>query len=87
MAKGVKKKDDELERRIKQDPYTKYAVIECYHIRPEKQLTYDDVKNTITDDFKSYYRTKINNEIVKTLQNKYKPRINQDVLAKLISPN
>ncbi|OEL25066.1 Callose synthase 7 [Dichanthelium oligosanthes] len=30
MAKGVKKKDDELMKRIKQDPYTEYAVIECY---------------------------------------------------------
>ncbi|TVU33963.1 hypothetical protein EJB05_15782, partial [Eragrostis curvula] len=30
MAKGVKKKDEELIRRIKQDPYTEYAVIECY---------------------------------------------------------
>ncbi|GJN12943.1 hypothetical protein PR202_ga31272 [Eleusine coracana subsp. coracana] len=30
MAKGVKKKDEELIKRIKQDPYTEYAVIECY---------------------------------------------------------
>jgi callose synthase len=30
MAKGVKKKDEELIKRIKQDPYTAYAVIECY---------------------------------------------------------
>ncbi|ONM41821.1 Callose synthase 7 [Zea mays] len=30
MAKSVKKKDDELMKRIKQDPYTEYAVIECY---------------------------------------------------------
>ncbi|WVZ70217.1 hypothetical protein U9M48_018898 [Paspalum notatum var. saurae] len=30
MAKSVKKKDEELIKRIKQDPYTEYAVIECY---------------------------------------------------------
>jgi callose synthase len=30
MAKNVKKKDDELMKRINQDPYTKHAVIECY---------------------------------------------------------
>ncbi|XP_062212503.1 callose synthase 7-like [Phragmites australis] len=30
MAKSVKKKDEELRKRINQDPYTKYAVIECY---------------------------------------------------------
>ncbi|PNT72150.1 hypothetical protein BRADI_2g40441v3 [Brachypodium distachyon] len=30
MAKGVKKKDEELRKRINQDPYTYYAVVECY---------------------------------------------------------
>ena len=30
MAKSVKKRDEELLKRIKQDPYTYYAVIECY---------------------------------------------------------
>ncbi|KAM0909445.1 hypothetical protein ACQ4PT_014810 [Festuca glaucescens] len=30
MAKSVKKRDEELRKRIKQDPYTYYAVIECY---------------------------------------------------------
>uniref|UniRef100_A0A453DH32 Uncharacterized protein n=1 Tax=Aegilops tauschii subsp. strangulata TaxID=200361 RepID=A0A453DH32_AEGTS len=30
IAKSVKKRDEELLRRIKQDPYTYYAVIECY---------------------------------------------------------
>ncbi|KAM0855378.1 hypothetical protein ACQ4PT_049810 [Festuca glaucescens] len=30
MAKSVKKRDEELHKRIKQDPYTYYAVIECY---------------------------------------------------------
>ncbi|KAL6607973.1 hypothetical protein ACP70R_041036 [Stipagrostis hirtigluma subsp. patula] len=30
MAKSVKKRDEELMKRIRQDPYTKFAVIECY---------------------------------------------------------
>jgi len=30
MAKSVKKRDEELRKRINQDPYTLYAVIECY---------------------------------------------------------
>ncbi|VAH60972.1 unnamed protein product [Triticum turgidum subsp. durum] len=30
MAKSVKKRDEELRKRINQDPYTFYAVIECY---------------------------------------------------------
>uniref|UniRef100_J3L0R0 1,3-beta-glucan synthase n=1 Tax=Oryza brachyantha TaxID=4533 RepID=J3L0R0_ORYBR len=30
MAKNVKKRDDELRKRIHQDPYTYYAVVECY---------------------------------------------------------
>lgn len=30
MAKSFKKKDEELRKRIKQDPYTYDAVIECY---------------------------------------------------------
>ncbi|CAM0881255.1 unnamed protein product [Alopecurus aequalis] len=30
MAKSVKKRDEELRKRIRQDPYTHYAVIECY---------------------------------------------------------
>jgi hypothetical protein len=64
---------------------SKYAVIKCHHIRPEKQLTYDDVKNTITEDFKNYYRKKIDEEIEKRLKNKYKPVINEKVLEKIIS--
>jgi len=64
----------------------KYALIKCYHIRPEKQLTFDDVKNTITEDFKNYHREKIEKEIEEQLRSKYQPVINEDVLAKVISP-
>ena len=30
MAKSVKNKDEALRKRINQDPYTYYVVIECY---------------------------------------------------------
>jgi hypothetical protein len=66
---------------------SKYAVIKCSNIRPEKQLTYDDVKNTIQEDFKNYYRRKIDEDIQERLKIKYNPVINQEVLAKLISTN
>ncbi|HVO75338.1 MAG TPA: peptidyl-prolyl cis-trans isomerase [Ignavibacteriaceae bacterium] len=64
----------------------KYAVIKCYHIRPEKQLTFSDVKNSITGDFKNYYREKIEKEIEVELRSRYHPAINEEVLAKIISP-
>ena len=65
---------------------TKYAILKCYHIRPEKQLTYEDVKNSITEDYRNYYKTKIEKEVEKKLKNKYQPVINDEVLNKLISP-
>jgi len=64
----------------------KYAVIKCYHIRPEKQLTFNDVKNTISEDFKSYHRKIIEKETEEKLKSKYHPVINEEVLAKIISP-
>ena len=65
---------------------TEYAIIKCYHIRPEKQLTFNDVKNSIVEDFKNYYRKKIEKEVEKRLKSKYHPEINEEVLAKIISP-
>ena len=64
----------------------KHAVIKCYHIRPEKQLTFNDVKSSITEDFKNYYRNQIEKEIEERLKSKYHPVINEEVLAKIISP-
>jgi hypothetical protein len=66
---------------------TEYAIIKCYHIRPEKQLTFNDVKNSIVEDFKNYYRKKIEKEMEEKLRSKYNPVINEEVLAKVISPN
>lgn len=64
----------------------KYAVIKCYYVRPEKQLTFNDVKNSITEDFKSYHRKNIEKEVKEELNSKYHPVINEEVLAKIISP-
>ena len=65
----------------------KYAIIKCYHIRPEKQLTFNDVKNSITEDFKNYYRERREKEIEEKLRSEYNPEINKEVLARVISPN
>lgn len=67
------------------DQQTEYAIVKCYHIRPEKQLTFNDVKNSIVEDFQNYYRKKIEKEVEKRLKSKYNPEINENVLAKIIS--
>lgn len=64
---------------------TEYAIIKCYQIRPEKQLTFNDVKNSIAEDFKNYYREEIKNDVEKSLKNKYHPVIDEKVLARIIS--
>ena len=62
-----------------------YAVIKCINISPEKQLLYDDVKNTITEDYRNYYRKKIDKEVKEILWEKYDAEIFQDVLLKNLS--
>jgi hypothetical protein len=64
---------------------SQYALIKCYHIRPEKQLTFNDVKNSITEDYKNYYRKKLEKEAEEKLRSKYNPVINEEVLSKIIS--
>ncbi|XP_062200996.1 putative callose synthase 6 [Phragmites australis] len=59
MAKSVKKKDEELIKRIKQDPYTEYAVIECYEtllgilysliVEPSDKTVVDRIRDSIED--------------------------------------
>ena len=63
-----------------------YAVIKCFKIQPEKQLTFDDVKGKrITEDFKNYYRQKITDEIDAGLKKKYSVEIMEDVLSEAIA--
>jgi len=62
-----------------------YAVIKCDEIIPEKQLTYEDVKKNIKEEFKNYYRNKIANEVDLRLKKKYKVEIFGNVLENALS--
>ncbi len=69
------------------DGQTKYAIVKCKYIRPEKQLTYEEAKKTIDEEFKNFYREKLQNEIKKMLAEKYQPRYYYDVVERMISPS
>ncbi len=63
-----------------------FAVIKCFKIQPEKQLTYNDVKGKrIEEEFKNYYRKKISNEVYAKLKKKYGVKIFQNVLSEAIA--
>lgn len=63
-----------------------YAVIKCFRIQPEKQLTYDDVNGKrITDEFTNYYRQKISDEVDAKLWKKYGVEIFENALAEAIA--
>ena len=64
-----------------------FAVIKCIHIQPEKQLTYDEVKDKIVTEFKDYYRQKISDEVAAKLKKKYGVEIFEDTLSQAISSN
>ncbi|MGK9367807.1 peptidylprolyl isomerase [Melioribacter sp. Ez-97] len=61
-----------------------YALIKCYKIRPEKQLSFEEAKDKVVEDFKNYHRERIEKEIEEYLMNKYKPVIYEEALRKLI---
>jgi hypothetical protein len=85
---GFELKESEVSAPVKFDDennLVKYAIIKCYHIRPEKQLIYEDVKTSITEDFKNYHREEMEKEIEQRLRRKYNPVINEKVLARVIS--
>ncbi|MGK9477239.1 peptidylprolyl isomerase [Melioribacter sp. OK-6-Me] len=62
----------------------KYALIKCYKIRPEKQLTFEEAKGSVIEDYKNYHRNEIKQEVEKYLMKKYNPVVNEKVLKKLI---
>ena len=63
-----------------------FAVIKCFKIQPEKQLTYDDVKGKrIDEEFKNYYRQKISDEVDASLKKKYGVEIFENVLSEAIA--
>ncbi|AFN76070.1 hypothetical protein MROS_2840 [Melioribacter roseus P3M-2] len=61
-----------------------YAVIKCFKISPEKQLSFEEAKDSVIEDYKNYHREKIKIEIEEYLIKKYKPVINEETLKKLI---
>ena len=65
-----------------QEKGEQYAVIKCVNTRPEKQLSFNDVKNTIGDDFQSFQRKKLMAEIKAELWKKYDIEIYEDFLSK-----
>ena len=87
---AFKMKQSEVSAPIKfkdENNQIKYAILKCYYIRPEKQLTFDDVKNSIANDFRNYYREKISKDVEQKLKDKYHPEIFEDVLTKALSSN
>jgi len=62
-----------------------FAVIQCVHRRPEKQLTYADVKNTIPDDFREFHLKRLHRQVAEDLRKKYRVVIHRDVLKKGIA--
>jgi hypothetical protein len=64
---------------------TEYAILKCYNIRREKQLTFDDVKKSISEDFRNYYRKIIEKEVEKRLKDKFQPEIFENVITNELS--
>jgi hypothetical protein len=63
-----------------------FAVIKCFQLEPEKQLAYEDVKGQrVEEEFTSFYRQKISDEIDARLTKKYKVEILENVLSKAIA--
>jgi hypothetical protein len=63
-----------------------FAVIKCFQIQPEKQLTYDDIKGKkIEEEFKNYYRKKIADEVDARLKKKYSVEVFENVLSEAIA--
>ncbi len=87
---GFKLKLDEVAGPVEYYDSTKgkqFAVIKCIHIQPEKQLTYDEVKDKIVKEFKDYYRQKISDEVEARLKKKYGVEIFEKTLSQAISSN
>ena len=63
----------------------RFAIIKCVAVRPEKQLTYDDAKDKVINDYKNYYRRLLEDETEAKLKEKYGVKIFEDVLASNLS--
>lgn len=70
-----------------QDPEKgkQFAIVKCTHIRPEKQLTYADVQNSIQDEYRKFMKAKITAQVEHDLLDRYPTKIYRDVLKKNIA--
>lgn len=57
-----------------------YALIKCMATREAKQLTFEDARKTIVDDFKEYYGNVIARYVAEQLGKKYHVQIYENVL-------
>jgi parvulin-like peptidyl-prolyl isomerase len=57
-----------------------YALIKCMATRDDKQLTFDDARKSIVDNFRKYYRNRIAQSVTELLRKKYAVTIYGDVL-------
>ncbi|MEJ5352321.1 MAG: peptidylprolyl isomerase [Melioribacteraceae bacterium] len=62
-----------------------YALIKCVFKNEEKQLTYDEVKSKIENDFKNYHRERIEKKVLKELEKLYNTKIYYDRLDGCLS--
>ncbi len=62
-----------------------FAIIKCTNQRPEKQLTYTDVQNTIRDEYRKFMLAKKKAQVERDLLNKYPTKIYRDTLKKNIT--
>ncbi|MBN2009387.1 peptidyl-prolyl cis-trans isomerase [candidate division KSB1 bacterium] len=62
-----------------------FAIIKCTNIRPEKQLTYADVQNSIRNEYRKFMRAQIEAQVERELLDKYPTKIYKDVLKKKIA--
>jgi parvulin-like peptidyl-prolyl isomerase len=62
-----------------------YAIIKCIENTPEKQLTLEEARQRIPNDYKNAERQKIENETAERLKKKYGFKVYEDVLMRNIS--
>lgn len=62
-----------------------FAIIKCTNVRPEKQLTFTDVQNTIHDEYRKFTRAQIETQVERELLNTWPAKIYPDVLQKNIA--
>jgi peptidyl-prolyl cis-trans isomerase C len=62
-----------------------YAIIKCARRTPAKQLTYEEARKTISEDYKKYYRDKIRETVKNKLWERYDVYINEEYLTEIIN--